>query len=158
MGLGNRVIYKNKLGLFVSVSVILILFPGTLKNKQATAFTFTPPASVETIIEQESDSISFYQTLEQAVAFRKQNESIQGSSMGSSTSTNNAENALPLVVTTQVQAENLFDQGYSVSDIAKELQISKKEVRKLKKRLRKEEKAAIQQRKKIKKKNDTVNS
>lgn len=51
------------------------------------------------------------------------------------------------IVPTHVQAENLFDQGYSVKEIAKELGLDKKEVRKLRRKQKREEKATIAKRK-----------
>lgn len=50
-------------------------------------------------------------------------------------------------VSTQHQVENLFDQGYSVKDIARELSLDKKKVKSIKKQLRKEERSLRRKRK-----------
>lgn len=161
MASGTGIIYKNILGRFLTLSVGLILFPGTLQHKQATAFisSFVKPSSPPVpIILPESDSIPAHTDFEMPVATKTPKEKAQASSTQHASTSKNAAKALPLIVSTQVQAENMLDQGYSVNDIAKELQLTKKEVRKLKKRLKKEEKAAVQQRKKDKKKNVSRNS
>jgi hypothetical protein len=136
--------------------VLLIILPGNFKNKKATAFTSSllvhSPPFVR--IGQASDFIRIPDTTEIPLVSSKSEAMEQASAIHPSTADNNTGSTLPLLVTTQVQAENLLDQGYSVHDIARELELSRKEVRKLKRRLKREEKATIQQRRKDKMKND----
>lgn len=69
-------------------------------------------------------------------------------------STNQKPQAVPQLVSTQHQVENLFDQGYTVKDVAKELGLDKRKVRAIKKQFRRENRSLKRKRKKESKKNE----
>jgi hypothetical protein len=156
MGFRSGSIYNGTLGRFLSFSVVFILLPGTLTNEHPTTFTFSynAPYSPSQTFQQKSDTIPLYPYSDKPVTSNNPKERVQGSSSYVSQSSKKSESATSVVVSTQFQTENLLDQGYSVNDIANELQLTRKEVRKLKRQLKKEEKAAIQLRKKERRKKE----